>query len=229
MSIYYATTSHQKNKHADPKLVEYIVDQVIGFKAQHQEAKRNIGKTEFMKNLAQEANLSLSAVYSIVRQARITVRDSHLVDPPVLSASAVNGKRKQVRKKGNRTKREKAAPFLSQVCSLLERKTRMYLTIPIKTKSAKQFYMKINQLEKQLGEDFSKVFQSITFDNGSEFARYADIEKKPGMNKIRAKVYFAHPYHSWERGSNENANPLLRRFYEKALTMERSPKKQFGR
>ena len=48
--------------------------------------------------------------------------------------------------------------------------------IPVKDKSPKQVYMKINQLHKLFGHHFSDVFKSITFDNGSEFARFKDIE-----------------------------------------------------
>ena len=51
---------------------------------------------------------------------------------------------------------------------------------------------------------------SITYDNGSEFSGYATIEEQTGMT-----AYFAFPYHSWERGTNENTNGLLRQFYPK--------------
>lgn len=51
---------------------------------------------------------------------------------------------------------------------------------------------------------------SITYDNGSEFSAYELIERETEM-----LVYFAYPYHSWERGTNENTNGLLRQFYPK--------------
>ena len=51
---------------------------------------------------------------------------------------------------------------------------------------------------------------TITYDNGSEFSAYELIERETKM-----KVYFAYPYHSWERGTNENTNGLLRQFYPK--------------
>ena len=63
-------------------------------------------------------------------------------------------------------------------------------------------------------KEFNKIARckrlSITYDNGSEFAGYDTIERKTGMT-----AYFAFPYHSWERGSNENTNGLLRQFYPK--------------
>lgn len=51
---------------------------------------------------------------------------------------------------------------------------------------------------------------SFTFDNGTEFSEYEMIERETGMT-----VYFAYPYHSWERGTNENTNGLLRQFFPK--------------
>ncbi|NLB65779.1 MAG: IS30 family transposase, partial [Lentisphaerae bacterium] len=50
----------------------------------------------------------------------------------------------------------------------------------------------------------------LTLDNGKEFAFHQKIERETG-----ALVYFAHPYHSWERGTNENTNGLVRRLHPK--------------
>lgn len=105
--------------------------------------------------------------------------------------------------------------------TLIERKTRFYYMIPIKNKTAKQVYMAINKLDKLYGEHFSSIFKSITFDNGSEFARYQDIEVKSGTSIRRTQVYFAHPYHSWERGSNENCNGLVRRYIKKGTDINK--------
>jgi len=52
--------------------------------------------------------------------------------------------------------------------------------------------------------------RTITYDNGSEFADHEMIEKKS-----KTLVFFAYPYHSWERGTNENTNGLLRQFFPK--------------
>jgi transposase, IS30 family len=54
------------------------------------------------------------------------------------------------------------------------------------------------------------MMRSITLDNGREMNDYEEIERH--LNK---PVYFAHPYHSWERGTNENTNGLLRQFFPK--------------
>ena len=52
--------------------------------------------------------------------------------------------------------------------------------------------------------------KSITYDNGTEFSRHDKIEKETGMD-----VFFAYPYHSWERGCNENTNGLIREYFPK--------------
>lgn len=54
-----------------------------------------------------------------------------------------------------------------------------------------------------------KVFQTFTSDRGKEFSYYKDIEK------MGIDFYFADPYSSWQRGSNENSNGLLREYYPK--------------
>lgn len=59
------------------------------------------------------------------------------------------------------------------------------------------------------------MFKTITSDNGSEFAELSQIE-----NDTSTKIYLAHPYSSWERGSNERHNGLLRRFIRKGKRMD---------
>ena len=58
------------------------------------------------------------------------------------------------------------------------------------------------------------AFKTITADNGTEFHQYKKIEEK-----CLAKFYFANPYHSWERGSNENCNGLIRQYLPKGTSM----------
>lgn len=57
-----------------------------------------------------------------------------------------------------------------------------------------------------------KKRKTITFDNGIEFSDWERLEKKSGMI-----IYFAYPYHAWERGTNENTNGLLRQYFPKSL------------
>jgi IS30 family transposase len=57
-------------------------------------------------------------------------------------------------------------------------------------------------------------FETVTADNGTEFHDYQRIERLTG-----AAFYFARSYHSWERGSNENANDLIRQYLPKGRSM----------
>ncbi len=57
-------------------------------------------------------------------------------------------------------------------------------------------------------------FKTITADNGTEFHGYQQIEQATGV-----PFYFATPYHSWERGSNENLNGLIRQYLPKRIKM----------
>jgi transposase, IS30 family len=58
------------------------------------------------------------------------------------------------------------------------------------------------------------AFRTITADNGTEFHSYAQIERATGVH-----FYFATPHHSWERGTNENTNGLIRQYLPKRLSM----------
>ena len=59
------------------------------------------------------------------------------------------------------------------------------------------------------------AFKTITADNGTEFHGYRDIEAATGV-----PIFFATPYHSWERGTNENTNGLIRQYLPKRTSMK---------
>ncbi len=63
---------------------------------------------------------------------------------------------------------------------------------------------------KRLNELPDFLRRTMTYDNGVEMAQHKKLSQKTGMN-----IYFAHLYHSWERGSNENMNGVIRRFQSK--------------
>jgi IS30 family transposase len=65
---------------------------------------------------------------------------------------------------------------------------------------------------------------SITYDNGTEFSAHEIIERK-----TKATVYFANPYHSWERGTNENTNGLIRQFFPKKSFFAKVTQKEVDR
>lgn len=97
------------------------------------------------------------------------------------------------------------------IMTLVERKSRKSIYIKIKNKTQEEVLKAIKKARKHIGGDYDDVFKSITADNGSEFLNGEGIKKTSGCKE----VYYAHPYSSWERGSNENGNRILRRFIPK--------------
>ena len=91
--------------------------------------------------------------------------------------------------------------------TLVERSTRFSLVGRTDSKEADEVTEVICGLFESLHPS-SRL--SITFDNGKEFARHEEMARRSAMD-----VYFARPYHSWERGTNENTNGLIRRLHPK--------------
>src|SRR5690625_6061298 len=90
--------------------------------------------------------------------------------------------------------------------TLIERKTRHKIIRRIPSKTALAVSAVLDDIFASY-PDVQKVFKSITADNGSEFSELSEQGEK---HKI--EVYFSHPCASWERGSNERNNGLIRRF-----------------
>lgn len=88
-----------------------------------------------------------------------------------------------------------------------ERRSGYLLGDLFKRKNSELIREKIVKKFDQIDED--KKY-TITYDNGTEFSEYELIERGTQMD-----IYFANPYHSWERGTNENTNGLLRQFFPK--------------
>lgn len=333
----YTISQKPKNKHLEFHHYEYIINEIIRFTAENKGHKRNIGKTQFIKNIANTIGTSVSNIYSIINDASISVRDTHLNEHIELSALAAFEKRSKNHKIPNNSKLVKAHDFIMLVedemksnrlssvdetihhlilhksdmirgmqtistktfynyihggkvaikpidlprmmrrknqknwktyipkrqkgtsiterpesvesreefghwegdlvtgprdgqngayLTLIERKTRFYYMLPITSKSSKKVYMQINRLNKFYGDDFKNIFKSITFDNGSEFARWKDMERKPGTKKKRTNIYFGRPYHSCDRASNENCNGLVRYFVKKGTEINTIEKRK---
>lgn len=108
---------------------------------------------------------------------------------------------------------------------LSERKTRDEIVIPIKAKKAAYVVTALNHLEKGYRKLFPKVFKTITVDNGVEFSDVEGMEKSI-FGGQRTSVYYCHPYSSWERGTNENINKMVRRHYPKGTNFEKHSNKE---
>ena len=99
---------------------------------------------------------------------------------------------------------------------MTERVSRNELLIKLPDKRQESVVQALDRLERRTGKRFPELFKSLTMDNGSEFLDCKGMEAsclRPGTQ--RTICYYAHPYSAWERGSNENANKLIRRFIPK--------------
>lgn len=107
------------------------------------------------------------------------------------------------------------------IVTLLERKSRLYLTAWIPDKKAETC---VRGMQEAFRDISNEKIKTITFDNGTEFAYFKEIEEI-----FECDVYFADPYSSWQRGSNEQANGLLRRFYPKGTSFKNIDEKNLER
>lgn len=98
--------------------------------------------------------------------------------------------------------------------TIVERQTRNAIIRRISSKSADAVSNEFKKIQSFFGDRFSKVFKTITSDNGSEFSELHELESISST-----KVYFTHPYSSFERGTNERHNGLIRRFIPKGKSI----------
>jgi IS30 family transposase len=96
------------------------------------------------------------------------------------------------------------------IVSLVERKSGLLLIGKLADRTTASLNRRVIRLIRRHGGPF----ETVTADNGTEFHDYQGIEAR-----TQALFYFAKPYHSWERGSNENANGLIRQYLPKGASM----------
>lgn len=175
-------------------------------------------------------SISHEAIYKHIYRKRQSKLGKYLISLLPYSHS----KRRQNRKTGNRKSRIKDAQSIelrpqhvelrkeighwesdlvigigqkSAIATIVERKTRFVYIIPIQSRHSNVVTKAIAKTINQLLPEFKK---SMTHDNGLEMANHKWLTSKTGLD-----IYFAHPYSSWERGTNENTNGLIRRFFPK--------------
>ncbi|CAC9625685.1 Mobile element protein, partial [uncultured Gammaproteobacteria bacterium] len=96
------------------------------------------------------------------------------------------------------------------IVTLDERISKLRLAYPLNSKHKDGVSAAISTLLRPV----KGFVYSITYDNGKEFSGHEQVNKS-----INCKSYFAKPYHSWERGQNENANGLLRQYFPKTMSL----------
>ena len=97
------------------------------------------------------------------------------------------------------------------ILTLVERRSGFAIIKKLKARTT----LEVNAAAIHAISEHRKMFRTITFDNGTEFHDYKQLE-----SKFSIRCYFATPYHSWERGSNENLNGLIRQYVPKGTCMK---------
>lgn len=117
-------------------------------------------------------------------------------------------------------------PKESKACllTLTERITREEIIIKLPDRKASTIRRAISKLERST-PDFRERFRSITTDNGSEFMEYDKLIQSVNGGK-RFDVWYCHSYAAWEKGTNENHNRMIRRWFPKGTDFTRITKKQ---
>lgn len=96
--------------------------------------------------------------------------------------------------------------------TMTERKSRADLMFLMPDGTMASVVAVLDMLEKKLGgENFRRIFQTITVDNGSEFQDWEGMTRAATGGEARTHIYYCHPYSAYERGSNENGNRMIRR------------------
>lgn len=104
---------------------------------------------------------------------------------------------------------------------LTERKTRDEIIFKLPAHTAEAVVDALDRLERKWGAMFKEVFKTITVDNGSEFAYCEELERSIlNEGEQRTKLYYCHPYSSWERGTNEVTNKMVRRKVPKGTNFD---------
>lgn len=102
--------------------------------------------------------------------------------------------------------------------TLTERKSKKEIIRKIKDKTTGSVMGELYKLEKEIPH-FDKIFKTITTDNGVEFSKLYELEDGRSV-----RVYYAHPYSSWERPLNESTNRIIRRFIGKGKAIRKYSK-----
>lgn len=109
--------------------------------------------------------------------------------------------------------------------TLTERMTRKEIITLLPDRRAVTIRQAIDRIERQT-PGFKQKFKSITTDNGSEFMEYELLIQSCRSKGQRFEIYYCHSYAAWEKGSNENHNKMIRRFFPKGTDFSKVTKKQ---
>ena len=221
----------------DRELAEYIEDKIVNDRFSPEAALADVERS----GIKFKTTISLRTLYRYIDNGiflKLTNKDL-----PIKSKKKKHNKKVQVQKRAsagesieNRPEEAKDREIfghwemdtvkgkrgVTKSCMLVltERKTRDEIIIKMKDQGAASVVEALDRLERKYGDMFYKIFRSITVDNGVEFADYEGLERSVLKEGKRTFVFYCHPYSSWERGTNENNNRLIRRHIPKGVDFD---------
>lgn len=221
----------------DRELAEYIEDKIVNDRFSPEAALADVERS----GIEFKTTISLRTLYRYIDNGIFLKLTNN--DLPIKSKKKKHNKKVQVQKRAsagesieNRpeeakdreifghwemdTVKGKRGVTKSCILVLTERKTRDEIIIKMKDQGAASVAEALDRLERKYGDMFYKIFRSITVDNGVEFADYEGLERSVLKEGKRTFVFYCHPYSSWERGTNENNNRLIRRHIPKGVDFE---------
>ena len=204
---------------ADDKMLtdRWSPDTVVGFATRHnlfdadtlpctttlyQWIKRGIMKTTNL-DLLEKLSRKPKKLYSTARPNKRILGKSIDKRPTDIDSRETFGHWEIDTVVGNRLKSD------AVLLTLAERQTRFEVVLKLDGKDAQSVDHAILALQERAGDQFHRLFKTITSDNGSEFSGLHEALKDA------VDVYFSHPYASWERGTSENQHKFIRRFIPK--------------
>jgi len=218
-----------KNKVAAcAELVAFVEDKILGAEKWSPDAAIGYAVTN---KLYPDQKFSTKTFYNWIDAGLVKVKNIDLLLKVRRKPKSVHKKRKKILGKSIETRptfieaREEFGHWegdgivgknhQGQLITLVERKIGIGFLFNVGSRDDSRIVEVLDSLEKQYGNYFSSIFKSITFDNGSEFSNSMAMEKDG-----RTDIYYAHPYSSFERGTNENWNGIVRRFILKGKSFD---------
>ncbi|MBO2535943.1 IS30 family transposase [Rummeliibacillus suwonensis] len=193
-----------------------------------------VGRALFEDKFLREEMVCVKTLYAYIDLGLLKTRNSDLVSKTTRKTKTVHKARKNVKCLGESIEkrpqhvetRDEFGHFEIDsvvgrkdkeddvLLTLIERKTRREFIFKMDGKDADSVNYAVETILESFGELAPKLFKSITADNGSEFSELAEkFQESMG-------IYFTHPYSSWERGTNENHNRMIRRWIPKGTAIE---------
>lgn len=204
------------------------------FKNEHWSLDACVGRASATGEFKREDIVCTKTLYNYVNKGLIGIKNIEL--PEKLKRKDAKRTNRENKKKLGRSIEERSASVNNRsefghwecdlvighktkddhvLLTLIERLSRQYWMIPLENRHPETVMNAFRNLLADYSEHSGDIFKTVTTDNGSEFSSLADLEKISST-----LVYYAHPYTSCEKGSNERHNGLIRRFIPKGKRID---------